>query len=61
MDFFLQFIWGILMIGLCYWIFKGAVVWAYQTPWVAALFYVFIAASLFVVVLFGFGAVFKLW
>ena len=61
MDFVFKLVWGVLMLGLCYWIFKGAIVWAYKTPWVASLFYVFIAAFLFVFALFGFGAVFKLW
>ena len=61
MDFFLQFIWSILMIGLCYWIFKGAVVWAYQNPAINVLFKMVIFVFLFTVALFGFGAVFKLW
>jgi len=61
MDFFLKFTGFILLAAFTFWLLKGVVVWVYQTPWAASLFYVFIAAFLFVVAFFGFGAVFKLW
>jgi hypothetical protein len=54
-------IWGVLMIGLCYWIFKGAVVWAYKNQAISVLFKMVIFVFLFTVALIGFGAVFKLW
>jgi hypothetical protein len=61
MDFFLKFTGFILLAAFTFWLLKDVVVCAYRTPWVAGLFYVFIAAFLFVVVFFGFGAIFKFW
>ncbi len=61
MDFFLQFIGFILLAAFTFWLLKPVVVWAYRTEWVAGFLSIFIYAFLFVVFLFGFGAVFQLW